>query len=139
MARDGITTENRVRLLLYHYDVISEDIESQRKGLVLIVQLDRVMVEHFLEATAQERKDVVGALNNIPIRLSAQHYCMPEDSPLAIQMLKGMWGFIQHAKDERFRLQLHAGIGMEVGSVVFVDAVGKLSAHICCSYRQCIN
>lgn len=45
----------QVRFALYYSSTLSEDVESQKKGMVLIVNSDRVMVNNYLTATRLEK------------------------------------------------------------------------------------
>jgi hypothetical protein len=128
---------------LYHYEAASEDVETQRKGIVVVARIDNTMIDNYLQAAPEVKKDVIDSLTHIPIRYSAQHYCILDDSPFVMQMFKGLWGFINRSKDERFRVQIYSGLEMEVrsGFAVLAPCLGRVLAFTMFAFlrRQSTN
>ena len=99
-------------MLLYFYHVVSEDVETQKKGLVSIVSCEKGAAEIFYQSTREEQRHVLDLFMNHPVRESATHFCVPSQGP-SFKILKALWAFINTSKDERFRMRPYPGMNME--------------------------
>ena len=109
---------------MFHHEMLSEDVESQKKGVVKVAQLDKGLLSDYFSATPEERVDLKDCAKYFPFRYSAQHFCMPEDnSALTDQMIKGVWWAINSSKADRFHLQLYPSLDTEVCHQVTVCIV----------------
>ncbi|KAL3929377.1 MAG: hypothetical protein SGARI_004764, partial [Bacillariaceae sp.] len=114
--------EIRIKLLIYMLWVATEDIETQRKGLVVINMPNRDV------PLLPERKEhVLGqqAMEAIPIRICALHMCLPNE--ITFRLLKANVAFIL-GKDQRKRIKIHLGERTELhyslhGYGIYVDQI----------------
>ena len=105
----------QIRVYLYHQQVISEDVESQKKGVVKVTQLDKEIMTPYFEASPEEKEDMMDCAIYLPFRYSAQHFCMPEEcSSLTEHVMKGLWWALNHSKVDRFNMKVYSSLDTEV-------------------------
>ncbi|KAL3914014.1 MAG: hypothetical protein SGILL_006265, partial [Bacillariaceae sp.] len=101
-----------IRNFLYYYSAFAEDVETQRRGTVMIARVDSQMLDFFFLITPYERKELLACLKDAPLRKSAIHYYFGDNSPV-LRMIKVLWGVVTAGTDERFRLQMYPCLNME--------------------------
>ncbi|KAG7367949.1 hypothetical protein IV203_030692 [Nitzschia inconspicua] len=106
---DSRTT--RIRVRLYMWSVISEDIETQQKGVVGIAELRE---EVFADLTNSETRSAYKAvLDSLPVRFSAVHLILNfPDSPI-YRLIKSAVILGLFGSDERVRTKCYDGISTE--------------------------
>mmetsp|Transcript_27603 Transcript_27603/g.64807 ORF Transcript_27603/g.64807 Transcript_27603/m.64807 type:complete len:480 (-) Transcript_27603:197-1636(-) len=94
----------RARSVLYTYYALSDDIESQRKGVVLVIWIgsNRVATPASLESMRVFSKINTGS----PLRKCAIHFCMPDKHIFYI--LRSMYA-ITHFSNTKTRIKFHVG------------------------------
>jgi len=77
MVGDGITTVHRMRVMLYHFGAISDDLETQRKGLVTVCSGSREAIQYF--ANKDDQLANARFMATQPLRFSGMHISLPDD------------------------------------------------------------
>jgi hypothetical protein len=98
----GYAIEIRIKLLIYMFWVSSEEVETQRKGLV-VINWPNSDVPLFPE----RKEPVLGqqAMQAVPMRVAALHMCLPDK--VAYRLVKANIALIMG--DERKRIKIHLG------------------------------
>lgn len=83
--REDISTKTRIKILLYLWVVAAEDVESQRKGMVVIsISGPKITVEEEERNTKQQKfhqnrvKTHATVASAVPMRPVAIHLCLPD-------------------------------------------------------------
>jgi hypothetical protein len=91
-------------MLLYFFSVLSEDIETQQRGLVVLLSVEKGTADCLIK-DQDARSFLRNLCKAMPIRWSAIHFCFP-DSP-CFQLLRAvLLRFVFH-KDTRIRSRFH--------------------------------
>mmetsp|Transcript_10957 Transcript_10957/g.19680 ORF Transcript_10957/g.19680 Transcript_10957/m.19680 type:complete len:550 (-) Transcript_10957:1047-2696(-) len=96
--------QTRIRVALYVLMCVAEDIESQRRGLVAI--FFQLSPNTKICTDTQERDFVLRFFEATPLRISAVHVCIPDDS--ISQMIKNLF-LLAIGPERRARSRFHAG------------------------------
>ncbi|KAG7369266.1 hypothetical protein IV203_032009 [Nitzschia inconspicua] len=105
MLAEGFHSASRARVSLYFLTVVSDDITSQRTGLVGVFSLhpdSRV----YLSAAEQRSMNIIN--KSCPIRYSAMHVILPSD-PIFWQMKIAFLFNVMTTKTDRVRTKMYKG------------------------------
>jgi hypothetical protein len=91
-----------MRLILYIHTVISEDVETQKHGVVFLFFPGEETAEHMIGEYFEDLKKIVKSL---PFRGAAYHQ-QSIDGAL-FQLMSAVWFFFLASKDERVRTKFH--------------------------------
>jgi hypothetical protein len=98
----------QIKMLLYVFQVVSDDVESQKLGFVYILSADVKFLGKELEQLYDpvSRAENVFLNNCLPVRACAFHFCLPNDGSLAHQLI---WAIImvQLGSAKRVRTRFH--------------------------------
>jgi hypothetical protein len=97
----------KARIFLYFQSVVSEDVETQKHGLVLIFAAGEEIHEQFV---GEYRDDFVNIVKNPPYRVAVCHQSLP-DGP-KYQILNALWFLVLASKDERVRTKFHRDLSL---------------------------
>ncbi|KAL3920453.1 MAG: hypothetical protein SGILL_003258 [Bacillariaceae sp.] len=97
----------QLRLLLYMYSVVAEDIDTQRMGAVAIFVASKEHFERYNGGSKDYQKDVSLLMKTLPVRYSAAHTFLPE-GPL-FDLLKTLLITIMIRKDDSVRYKFYSG------------------------------
>lgn len=95
-------------MLLYFTNSISDDLETQRKGFVVIVAPKASFFAGFQQSTKEQQRDSQDLNQSLVPRLSAMHLCLP-DGP-ANRFLRGLVFLGMFAENNRMRIRAHASL-----------------------------
>ncbi|KAG7373941.1 hypothetical protein IV203_013036 [Nitzschia inconspicua] len=113
-STEGVTDASRLRVSMYFFSCLAEDIETQKYGYVCIAVPDRGVVETFKNISNPEtRQDWKDFLNNDykPLRLSAFHLIHPEGP--GFQLLKAFWVMYSSRKDDCAKARFYTNLELE--------------------------
>jgi len=96
-----------MRILLYFQSVTSEDVETQKHGIVLIFAVCEEVGEHL---GGQYHDDFIKTLKNPPNRIAVCHQSLPDGSKY--QLLKALWFLVIIPKDQRVRTKFHRDLSL---------------------------
>jgi hypothetical protein len=85
----------------------AEDVETQRKGLVMVIYQPAQNAK--VCTHPQERENVFRIMETIPVRISAVHLCIPDNS--ISRMIKAVM-LVAIGPDRRARTRFHKGMCM---------------------------
>ncbi|KAL3919366.1 MAG: hypothetical protein SGILL_003789, partial [Bacillariaceae sp.] len=103
-----------LRICLYWIHVLSEDIETQKKGFVWILTPSRKSVDKYkqlLGTDLQVFQDCKDLFDNKPVRVSAMHFVHPPGALL--QLLKAFFMLRLSSQEERSKTKFHSGSSLE--------------------------
>jgi hypothetical protein len=108
-VRCGHHWRHAVRLAIYLYGtVVSEDVETQRKGMVFCIWPEGTKT--LIISDVEEQRSVSKMMSALPIRVSAAHICLPKEP--TSQFLQALL-VLAMPKDERTRTRIHLGRPVE--------------------------
>jgi len=107
MGDNNTPGATRLRILLYMYSVIAEDVDTQRRGLVAIFVADKQHFERYNGGSVDYQKDLSELMKTMPVRWSAMHTLLPE-GPL-FKLLQALLVVILIRKNERVRMKFYTG------------------------------
>ncbi len=91
-----------MRIVLYFHSVISEDVETQKHGVVIIFAAREEVGEHLV---GECRDDIKKIVKNPPFRIAVCHQSCP-DGP-KFQLLNAVWFLVLASKVDRVRTKFH--------------------------------
>jgi len=104
-VRCGLHWRHAVRVAIYLYGtVVSEDVETQRKGMVICIWPEGTKT--LMISDKEEQRAINNMMSVLPIRISAAHICLPKEP--ASQLLQALL-ILAMPKDERTRTRIHLG------------------------------
>ena len=92
-----------LRLLMYMYSVVSEDIETQKRGVVLVFSTDEEALQVMNDP--KDREEYRLYREGSPVRRSCTHFCLPENNP-KMRILRAVM-MVAMSKEERVRTRIH--------------------------------
>jgi hypothetical protein len=98
---DNVTNVQRIRVHLYFSCVLSEDVETQKNGLVILFSADNRILDHL----AGSKEDFIESVATSPLRWSGIHLCLPKGP--AYQLLKAFLILTIAGTDQRIRVKCH--------------------------------
>jgi hypothetical protein len=91
--------------MLYHFGAVSDDVETQKKGLVCIFSADKEAIEYFTTKEDQNANARFMATN--PVRYSAMHMALPREP--VFQLMQAMMILELFTKADRIRTRFYPG------------------------------
>ncbi|KAG7348527.1 hypothetical protein IV203_017232 [Nitzschia inconspicua] len=107
MAGEDVDEAMILRIVLFVYSVIAEDVDTQRHGAVGIFVGERQHFERYNRGSQVYQTDLSTFTKNLPVRLSAMHLCLPE-GPL-FTLLKTFLVIVLTKGDGRVRMKFYSG------------------------------
>ena len=102
-----------LRIFLYFSYVLSEDIETQKKGFVSILLPCRKSLDKYNSLPdIQLLRDAKSILSSRPLRISAMHFIHPPGP--RFQLLKAFFMMTVSSKEERSKTKFYSGSSLEV-------------------------
>jgi len=103
--------DSRVKLYLYMFYVVTDDIETQRRGVVFVIWPGPT--NEFKLSFPDKKEHVTGAriFESSPIRICAIHFCI-RDGPVANMIKAGL--ILMMGEENRSRIRLDSGEGIEI-------------------------
>lgn len=95
-------------MLLYFFQVLSDDVEAQKQGLVFILSADVKLLSMEIEDMSDPEKRIAHIFlrDAIPVRSCAFHFCLPNDGSLAHQLIWALF-MLQVGSSKRVRTRFH--------------------------------
>jgi hypothetical protein len=90
--------------VLYFHSILSEDVESQKHGVVVIFAGGEGYAEHLMD------EDFIRIIKNLPFRIAVCHATLP-DGP-KFQFLNKVWFLVLVSKPERVRTKFHRDLSL---------------------------
>ncbi|KAL3902963.1 MAG: hypothetical protein SGILL_010629 [Bacillariaceae sp.] len=100
--------ETQIKLALYVYGLASNDEETKKSGLVLVIS---PTTDQQTVSDPEEHLEVAKFAQALPLRFAAIHFCLPNDGP-AFHLLRATMVLI-FATDQRIRVKFHTGLKLE--------------------------
>ncbi len=97
-----------MRILLYFQTVISEDVETQKHGVVLIFAVDDKAADHMV---GEYHQDFMRLIKYPPVRVAVCHQLL-RDGP-KFQLLNALWFLVLISKDQRVRTKFHRDLSLQ--------------------------
>jgi hypothetical protein len=103
----------QIRMFLYLFTAMAEDVETQKKGQVSIYFYGS---EDLLTLSREKDNELFKTLvEGIPVRYTACHICLSSGSSgLALALARAFVYFAVATKDRRPRIKFHNGLGLEI-------------------------
>jgi hypothetical protein len=98
----------QIRTLLYITSVLSEDVESQKKGFVIIGSVDKEFLEAYWRCSTEMQRDMNSFFQSYPLRVSAIHLCLP--SGPVMNMVRALVSLVLLGKSERMRTRVYSEV-----------------------------
>ena len=106
-----------MRIMLYFNLVVSEDVETQKHGAVIIVGVGDQAARRL-----EYNEDHLKILKNHPFRIAACHHTMSDDSKY--QFVQALLFFVVLCKDDQVRTKVrHSSSWSILGIFVFIAVV----------------
>ncbi len=93
--------------MVYFQSVLSEDVETQKRGAVLIIAGNEKATETFV---SEQFDDFISIIKNRPCRVAAYHKALPEGA--SFLFMKQVWLLMLTSKDERVRTKFHGDLSL---------------------------
>jgi hypothetical protein len=93
--------------MLYFHSVLSEDVDTQKHGVVLIFAGSEEFGEYFVGEHDEDFKKII---KNFPVRVAVCHQTLP-DGP-KFQFMNAFWFLVLASKDERVRTKFHRDLSL---------------------------
>lgn len=91
------------KIFTYVFQVVSEDVETQRRGCIFIFSANDHAIQTISEPSAKKEYSIYR--EGSPIRRSCTHFCLPEDNP---KMRMVRYFMMMHMRrEERVRTRIH--------------------------------
>ncbi len=109
MLRLSCLSHNRkARILLYFQSVISEDVETQKHGVVIIFAAGEEFGEQIV---GEYNEDILNILKNPPYRVAVCHQSLLNGPKY--RFLNAVWFLVVTSKDERVRTKFHGDLSLQ--------------------------
>jgi hypothetical protein len=97
-----------MKVLLYFFQVLSDDVETQKQGFVFIVSADVKTMRDELEDLSNPdcRSCYIFLQDSLPVRSCAFHFCLPNDGSLAQKVIWALF-MVQIGSAKRVRSRFH--------------------------------
>jgi hypothetical protein len=92
-----------LKVFLYTFLVVSEDIETQKKGVIFIFSTDEKAVN--MVQDIKDRKEYALYREGSPVRRSCTHFCLPENNTKMKHIRAIM--MLAMSEEERVRIRIH--------------------------------
>ncbi|KAG7340612.1 hypothetical protein IV203_024155 [Nitzschia inconspicua] len=120
--------DTRAKVIMYFEDAISEDMETQKNGLVVIVAWDdRLNMAAGISTTQEDYDVMVRVKASTPYRWSAVHICVPE-GPLS--RLYRAFILLTFGQESRVRARVYPGFNMETQYKLLTFGINVLDIPI---------
>eukprot|EP00536_Pseudo-nitzschia_multiseries_P017107 jgi/Psemu1/223792/e_gw1.1382.6.1 len=100
---DGVTMAIILKLYTYIFSVVSEDIETQRRGVIFVFSSSEEALRVLQDPT--DKMEYAMYREGSPVRRSCTHFCLPEDNP-KMRLIRAVMT-IAMPREERFRTRIH--------------------------------
>ena len=97
----GTTMATIVKLFTYVFQVVSEDIETQKRGVIFIFSSD----ENALNVISSSKTEYSLYREGSPVRRSCTHFCLPENNP-KMRIVRAIM-MLAMSREERVRTRIH--------------------------------
>jgi len=98
------TVFSKIKLALYIYGLASDDEETEKSGLVLIIAPTS---EQQSVSDPEEHLEVAKFAQSMPVRFAAIHICLPDEGPV-FHLVRATLVLL-FASDQRIRVKFHTG------------------------------
>ena len=92
-----------LKVSLYTFLVVSEDIETQKNGVIFIFSTDEKAVK--VVQDIKDRKEYALYREGSPVRRSCTHFCLPENN-IKMKHIRAIM-MLAMSKEERVRIRIH--------------------------------
>jgi len=99
----GTTMATFVKLFTYVFQVVSEDTETQKRGVIFIFSSDDNGLD--LISNSASRKEFTLYREGSPVRWSCTHFCLPENNP-KMRIVRSIM-MLAMSREERVRTRIH--------------------------------